>query len=61
MLLALKHDPPAGSPVVALALQHLAAFLDAEPEGSFQRNSRVLVLRESCSAAVLARLGLYLG
>ena len=61
VLLALKHDPPAGSPVVALALQHLAAFLDAEPEGSFQRNSRVLVLRESCSAAVLARLGLYLG
>ena len=47
VLLCLKHDPPADAPCVLLAKQHLAAFLRAAPEGSFARESRAELLRDS--------------
>ena len=58
VLLALANDPPPDSPLVALAVNHLAAFLEAEPEGSFHHNNRILLLKESCAPQVLAALGL---
>ena len=56
VLLALKNDPPE-SPVVAVAQQHLHAFLEAEPEGSFARNCREERLQEMCDRKYLAGVG----
>ena len=58
VLLALRHDPPSESPVVAVARQHLAAFLEGEPEGTFQRNWRIQVLQESLAAEHQTAIGM---